>query len=334
MIAAGSRRRRAALALMIAVSAWQAARAEQRLDPALAADLRSCARALGTDGSVDVFGTRRVDIRAACPTLAERLAARPLPVMQGRRAVEDGGMSMRNLLDITRLVESAAEPRPFVGQLSSVRLGLILDSLDPASRGELSTRARLARWWRSVVGEFDPSQRAQRTERRRIAWPLGFWSTLSWVSFAIAALLVLTVLVQELRALMGLRGRARGAPMRVQHRRDGPPDLAALDALPPRQRAGALLRAVSERLHERGALTRPDPLTPREIDRAARLRPEERTGLRSISSVAEEGAYGRDEPSGTALARARAAAVAVLAQRGPLARWRAAVLRGDGQGGA
>jgi len=291
--------------------------------PVLAVELRACVRAVDTSATADGFGMRRVDLARTCPALAARLAAQPLPGMRGRWPADDGSVSLRQLVDLMQLAEAAAEPRRYVGQLSSVRLGMIIDSLDPAARGELSTRARLARWWRALVGEFDPTDRTQRSERRRIAWPLGFWSTVSWVSFGIAVLLVVTVLVQEIRAALGLRMRGRRTVVRAPRRRDAPPDLAAIDALPPRQRAGALLRAVAERLHVRGALARPDPLTPREVGSAARLPADERAGLQLIAAAGEAGAYGRDEPPAAMLAAARAAAVRWLERGDALARLRA-----------
>lgn len=322
-------------------AAGSAAATAEVITTALAAELRACVRAVDASAAADGFGTRRVDLSRSCPTLAARLAAQPLPGMRGRASAGDGSVSQRQLVDLMQLAESATEPSRYVGQLSSVRLGMIIDALDPAARGELSTRARLARWWRALVGEFDPTDRTQRSERRRIAWPLGFWSTVSWVSFGIAALLVVTVLVQELRAALGMRMQGRRAAVRAPRRRDPLPDLAAIDALPPRQRAGALLRAVAERLHARGALAKPDPLTPREVGRAARLPADERAGLQLIAAAGETGAFGREEPAPATLAAARAAAARWLERGDALARlraWRRAggargVAQRDGAGG-
>lgn len=298
-----------ALALVVGFGAPAQAAPEAALTPGLATELRACLRKAGAVHPADAFGTARVAVRGLCPELAARLDASPLPGVRGRWLADDGSMSLRQLGDLVRLVEAATAPPTFAGQLSSPRLALILDSLDPDARGELSTRARLARWWRSVVGEFDPSQRRQRDGKRRIAWPLGLWSTVSWVAAATAALLVVSVLVQEIRAALALRFRGRRAPVSVVRRAERPADLAAIDALPPRERAGALLAAVAARLHARGALAPPDPMTPREVGGGARLPEAERDGLRLIAAVGEAGAYGRQEPTRDALAAARAAAM-------------------------
>jgi len=204
--------------------------------------------------------------------------------------------------------------------LSSLRLQSIIESLDPAARGELSTRTRLARWWRSLVGEFDPTQRNQEQRRRRVQWPLGLWSTVSWVAFATAALLVASVLVQEIRAALALRMSRRRREPRRTARRTAPVDLAALDALPPRERAGAMLRAVASRLHEAGTIVTPDPLTPREVQGGARLSAMDREALAVVTGTAEIGAFGRDEPTPSALAQARQAAARWLAT-GAARRW-------------
>lgn len=300
----------------------------------LARQLRACLRTLRAAQQADVFGMTQVSIAKTCPTLAARLEAQPLPGARGRSLDGDDTITLRQLGDLMRLVEAAAEPRSSMGlPLSSARLALIVGSLDPAARGELSTRARLARWWRAVVGEFDPLRREQRKDSRRVVWPLGFWSTVSWVAFATAALLVVTVLVQEIRAALALRVRGRRSVVREARRSEPPPDLAAIDALPPRARAGALLRAVAARLHARGALVSPDPLTPREVDGRARLPEAEREGLRTVATVGEIGAYGRDEPPPEALAAARAAAVRWLVRGDALDRlrdWRRGGALGNG----
>lgn len=312
------------LALLLAACAVPTARASgEVLTPELAVALRACLRKVNVGRTADVLGMSRVPLARDCPALAAQLGSRPLPGMRSRRLDDDGSMSLRQLGDLVRLVESAAEPRAFTGQLSSRRLALIIDALDPAARGELSTRARLARWWRSVVGEFDPLRRTQRDRSQRIAWPLGLWSTVSWVAASTAALLVLTVLVQEVRAALAVRYGGRRTSVRTVRRREPTPDLDAIDALPPRERAGALLGAVAARLHSRGALAPPDPLTPREVGEGARLPDAERDGLRLIAEVGETGAYGRHEPSPQSLVAARAVALRWLASGDALARLRA-----------
>lgn len=315
--------RTACIALLVVPPCAGAEVTAPMLSAQAAAELRACVRIVEAGNPEDRLGLRRVDLPRVCPAVAARFAAPPLPGMRGRGPAEDGTVMLRQLVDLMRLAEATADPQRYAGQLSSVRLGIIIDALDPAARGELSTRARVARWWRAMVGDFDPTARSQRSERRRIAWPLGFWSTVSWVSFAIAALLVLTVLVQEIRAALALRMRGRRAVTYAPRRRDPPADLAAIDALPPRERAGALLRAVAQRLHLRGALARPEPLTPREVLRAARLPTEEIDGLRLIAAVGEAGAYGRDEPAVAKLAAARAVAARWLERGDGLARLRA-----------
>jgi hypothetical protein len=286
---------------------------EDALTPQFASQLRLCLRATRAAGAGEQLGLQRVNLAVACPGVAVRLGAGPLPGMRGRWLGEDGSMSLRQLGDLLRLVEAAAEPKPFVGQLSSLRLQAIIESLDPAARGELSTRMRLARWWRSLIGEFDPTQRGQEQRRRRVEWPLGLWSSVSWIAFATAALLVASVLVQEIRAALALRmSRRRREPRRAPPRAASI-DLAALDALPPRERAGAMLRAVAARLHESGTIMTPDPLTPREVQGGARLPDQDRAALAAVTSTAEIGAYGREEPSPSALAQARHAAARWLA---------------------
>lgn len=293
---------------------------EDALTPQFASQLRLCLRTARAAVVGESLGLQRVTLTAACPEVALRLAAGPLPGMRGRWLGEDGSMTLRQLGDLLRLVEAVAEPKPFVGQLSSLRLQAIIDSLDPAARGELSTRTRLARWWRSLIGEFDPTQRGQEERRRRVDWPLGLWSSVSWIAFATAALLVTSVLVQEIRAALALRmSRRRREPRRAVPRAE-PVDLAALDALPPRERAGAMLRAVAARLHESGAIVTPDPLTPREVQDGARLPGPDRAALAAVTSAAEAGAYGREEPSPPALAQARRAAARWLAA-GTARRW-------------
>lgn len=290
------------------------------LTPQLAAQLRACLREARRQGGDDALGLRMVRVAADCPALAARLGSRPLPGMRGRWFDEDGSMTLRQLGDLQRLVEAAAEPRPFVGQLSSPRLAAIIETLDPAARGELSTRARLARWWRAVVGEFDPTKREAGQRRRRIEWPLGFWSSVSWAAFATAVLLVATVLVQEIRAALALRPDRRRRMVRRAPQAATRVDMESIDRLPPRERAGALLRAVSLRLHESGALPTPDPLTPREVEADARLPGREREDLAAVTRAAELGAFGRDAPTASMLAQARRAALRWVAAGTPR-RW-------------
>lgn len=294
---------------------------EDALTPQFASQLRLCLRDARAAEAGGPLGLQRVRLVEVCPEVAVRLGAGPLPGMRGRWLGGDGSMTLRQLNDLLRLVEAAAEPKPFVGQLSSLRLRAIIDSLDPAARGELSTRTRLLRWWRSLIDDFDPTQRGQEQRRRRVDWPLGLWSSVSWIAFATAVLLVASVLVQEVRAALALRmSRRRREPPRAA-RRAAPVDLAALDALPPRERAGAMLRAVAARLHESGRIVTPDPLTPREVQGGARLPAPDRDELAAVTSAAETGAYGRHEPSPAVLARARHAAARWLAA-GAAPRWR------------
>lgn len=293
---------------------------EDALTPQFASQLRLCLRTARGSVVGEPLGLQRVSLTVSCPEVAMRLGAGPLPGMRGRWLGEDGSMTLRQLGDLLRLVEAAAEPKPFVGQLSSLRLKSIIESLDPAARGELSTRTRLARWWRSLIGEFDPTQRGQEQRRRRVEWPLGLWSSVSWIAFATAALLVASVLVQEIRAALALRMSRRRREPRRAVQRAAPVDLAALDALPPRERAGAMLRAVAARLHESGTIVTPDPLTPREVQGGARLPDPDRAALAAVTSAAEIGAYGREEPSPSVLAQARRAASRWLAT-GAARRW-------------
>lgn len=313
----------AASVLMLAAAGSAAAASPDdpdALTPQLAAQIRACLRTVRRGTDDDALGLRKVSVVEVCPGLAVRLGARPLPGMRGRWFDEQGRMTLRQLDDLQRIVEGAAEPRPFVGQLSSIQLAAIIEALDPAARGELSTRARLSRWWRAVVGEFDPTRREQGQKRRRIDWPLGFWSSVSWTAFAIAALLVATIIFQEIRNALAPRPGRRRRGTRREARRSRRVDLAALDALPPRERAGAMLRAVAWRLHESGALPTPDPLTPREVHAEARLAPPERAALAVVTAVAESGAYGRDEPASTMLSQARQAAARWLVV-GAARRW-------------
>ena len=305
---------------VIAAPRAMAAEIDDAMTPQFASQLRLCLRSSRASVVGEPVGRQRVDLNAACPEVAARLGTGPLPGMRGRWLGEDGSMTLRQLGDLLRLVEAAAEPKPFVGQLSSLRLRTIIDSLDPAARGELSTRTRIARWWRSLVGEFDPTQRDQEQRRRRVEWPLGLWSSVSWIAFATAALLVASVLVQEIRAALALRMSRRRRQPRRTVQRAAPVDLAAIDALPPRERAGAMLRAVAARLHESGTIVTPDPLTPREVQGGARLPDPDRAALAAVTSAAETGAYGRDEPTPSALAQARRAAGRWLAA-GVARRW-------------
>ena len=304
----------------VPVAAMPVAAIEQALTPQFASQLRMCLRTARASVVGEPFGLQRVNIPVVCPEVAVRLGAGPLPGMRGRWTGEDGSMTLRQLGDLLRLVEAAAEPKPFVGQLSSVRLRAIIDSLDPAARGELSTRTRLARWWRSLVGEFDPMRRGQGQRYRRVDWPLGLWSSVSWIAFATATLLVASVLVQEIRAALGVRLPRRPRGPRRAAPRSAPVDLAALDALPPRERAGAMLLAVAARLHESGTIVTPDPLTPREVQCVARLPDTDRAALAAVTLAAEIGAYGREEPSPPVLAQARRAAARWLAE-GAARRW-------------
>jgi hypothetical protein len=170
-----------------------------------------------------------------------------------------------------------------------------------------------------VIGEFDPRERQQRRSGPRIQWPLGFWSTVSWFAFGTAALLIVTVLVQEIRAALGPR-TVKARPRRERSSSVKPEvDLAAIAALPPRRRAGELLRVVAARLHLRGALPPPSPLTPREIDQLAQLPAAQRDDLALIVAAGESGAYGRRPPDEGTLAAASAAAAKWL--EGERRRW-------------
>jgi len=264
------------------------------LDPLL----RSCLRAARQPDRPDPFGLLRIDLTQDCPRLWAALGVAAVPLGGRERLLPTGSSTtLRQLEELTRIVESAAGPAASVRLLPTAQLGQILADLDPAARGELSTRARLARWWRSVIGEFDPRRSEQRSSKARFQWPLGFWSTVSWFAFGTAALLILTVIVQEIRAVLGSRRKRRprlrdsGAPVAADV------DLAAIFALPPRRRAGELLRAVAARLHNSGSLPPPVPLTPREIGGLARLSDAERASLALVTEAGEAGAYGRLPPA-------------------------------------
>ena len=275
----------------------------------LVRELRACVRSARPAGSVDTFGLLRVDLAVQCPMLWTTLADEGR-VLGGRgRLLPTGSTTtLRQVEDLTRIVESATDPAASMRLLPAARLGEILGSLDPAARGELSTRARLARWWRSVIGEFDPRERRQRQSGPRIQWPLGFWSTVSWFAFGTAALLIVTVILQELRAALGPRTAARRRRRTPTSHGAPEVDLAMLAALPPRRRAGELLRAVAARLHAHSALPPPMPLTPREIDRLARLPEHQRAALSLVAATGESGAYGRCPPDEAAFAAASEAA--------------------------
>jgi len=129
---------------VIAAPRAMAAEIDDAMTPQFASQLRLCLRSSRASVVGEPVGRQRVDLNAACPEVAARLGTGPLPGMRGRWLGEDGSMTLRQLGDLLRLVEAAAEPKPFVGQLSSLRLRTIIDSLDPAARGELSTRTRIA----------------------------------------------------------------------------------------------------------------------------------------------------------------------------------------------
>lgn len=303
-----------------------AAADEDTAGTVLARELRNCVRAVRADGRADPFGLVRVQLDVRCPTLWAQLGTAGA-AFGGRERLLPGGAAttLRQVEDLTRIAESAVDPAASVRLLPAVRLQRILTALDPAARGELSTRARLARWWRSVVGEFDPRERQQSGPSRRIEWPLGFWSTVSWFAFGTAALLIVTVIIQEIRAALGPR-TARRRPVRRRAAAAAPDfDPAIWAALPARQRAGELLRAVAARLHARDALPPPVPLTPREIDRAARVPDPQRAALALITEVAEAGAYGRTPPDEPTLAAAASSAGRWLDAEGR--RWTRSVRR-------
>ena len=264
------------------------------LDPLL----RSCLRAARQPDRPDHFGLIRIDLTQDCPTLWAALGVAAVPLGGRERLLPTGSSTtLRQLEELTRIVESASGPAASVRLLPAARLGQILGDLDPAARGELSTRARLARWWRSVIGEFDPRRSEQRSSKARFQWPLGFWSTVSWFAFGTAALLILTVVVQEIRAVLGSRRRRRSRPRDPVAPVAADVDLAAIAALPPRRQAGELLRAVAARLHGSGSLPPPVPLTPREIGGLARLSDAERASLALVTEAGEAGAYGRRPPT-------------------------------------
>lgn len=279
-------------------------------------ELRACVRIVRSGGVGDPFGLVRVELPQQCPSLWTTLAGAG-GVLGGRDRLLPSGpvATLRQIEDLTRLVESTVDPSASIRLLPAARLERILAALDPAARGELSTRARLARWWRSVVGEFDPREREQRRDGPKVQWPLGFWSTVSWFAFGTAALLIVTVVLQEIRAALGPSG---GKTRRRRSRTaDSAPEIdpAALAAMPPRRRAGELLRAVAARLHAQGSLPAPAPLTPREIDRQARLAGDQRDALAAIAAVGEAGAYGRRAPDEATLAAASSAASVWLGAR-------------------
>ena len=263
----------------------------------LAEPLRACARDIREDAPADAFGLVRVRLDERCPALWVAL---------GAEVAETGGRArlfpssptttVREVEDFARIAEGARGPSASGRLLPAARLQEVLAALDPAARGELSTRARLARWWRSVVGEFDPVERERRRSGPRVQWPLAFWSTGSWFAVGAAVLLIFTVVFQEVRAALGPRAARRSRSRRERSTVEQVVDRAALAALPPRQRAGELLRAVAARLHGRDALPPPTPLTPREIERLARLPESRRAPLARVAGSAEQGAYGRQPP--------------------------------------
>jgi len=301
----------------------------------VARELRICGRTVRTGARRDLFGLRPIDIDARCSGLRSALVAGGAALDIPPEQLTPGAvMTLRQIEDLTLLAESVAAPAASMRLLPAARLDNILGSLDPAARGELSTRARIVRWWRSVIGEFEQGERRRQRVGPAAQWPLGFWSAVSWLAFAAAALLVVTVIAQEVRAALGLRDGSRTRPKGPVSALAADLDAAALSMLGPRQRAGELLRLVAGRLHARDALPPPAPLTPREIDRLAQLPTDHRASLAMVTRVGESGAYGRRPPDEAALASAVEAAAPWLGR--PSRRWaRVGLLRGAAaQGGA
>ena len=286
----------------------------------LADGLRACARAVREDGPADPFGLSRFRLDERCPALWAALGTEAAGIGGRDRLLPGGAVTtLRQLEDLARIVEDVRGPAASVRLMPAARLQEVLAALDPAARGELSTRARLARWWRSVIGEFDPAERERRRSGPRAQWPLAFWSTVSWFAVGAAALLIVSVILQELRAALGPRAARRASARRGRSAAEQGIDVAALAALPPRRRAGELLRTVAARLHGRDALPPPAPLTPREIERLARLPDSRRAPLSQVAGVAEEGAYGRRPPDDAEFAAALDAAAPWLG--GTRGRW-------------
>jgi hypothetical protein len=253
------------------------------------------------DPRVDV-GLERIERK--CPDLIKTLEAAPwaglLPKGMRDRKDDVSAESLRQLGILVRRSNESARAReaPDTASLAPVLAALGEEGQQGVSRWE-----RFKRWLKDKFERSDEEGDDDETSwleklGRQFETSEGVAKVITYIGYALVALLVAFVVWSELRAA-GLLGGLRRATARAKDaalwRRKL--SLADVSQAPLAERPGLLLKLLGEALTRAHRLPAADGLTAGAIAREARVEPAEREELRAVAATAEAVRYGAVAPS-------------------------------------
>jgi hypothetical protein len=249
------------------------------------------------DPRTDV-GIERIQKR--CPDLLPAIATAPwhalVPSTLRERREELSAESLRALADLVRGAHAGvAGAAPDVAQLAPVLAELGAHGQEGATRWE-----RFKRWLKQLrSGRKDDDEGVLARWSRELTTSEGVARLISYVGYALLAVLTLLVIVGELRAA-GLFAARRRAAARASSAAQWRSRLMLADvaAAPLAERPGMLLRLLGEALTRAHRLPAADGLTARAIARRAVLDAEaDRARLEQVARTSDEIRYaGRVPP--------------------------------------
>jgi hypothetical protein len=241
------------------------------------------------DASVDVGYAR---IAERCPQLTAALSQAPyaswLPADWKR---PDNQLSAQGLSELRVLLARAADAHPLRAAAPDTRhVAAVLQVLALQEQAHVSWWSRFKEWLRQIM-----SLPSQPNESWLARWLRGFslsrnaMDIIIWGCLALAVLLALGVIVNELRVAGRLGARTRRSRLNVAAAPGGSDlTLAQVEAAAPREQPGLMLELIAAHLAARDLLPPARTLTARELTRRARL-PERggRTHLAELVAVCE-----------------------------------------------
>lgn len=305
--------------LLLGLAICGAARAED--DAALRA-VETCRARL--DARADI-GLERIEKR--CPELMPALASAPwrglLPPEMRERREEISAESLRALADLVRHAGDGATRRAAPAR---DKLALVLAELGKQGQEGATRWERFKRWLKDKLERRKDDDESTALEKwsRQFKTSEGIAQAITYIGYALVAVLVMFVIWSELRAA-GLLGGVRRATARVspaaQWRRRLM--LADVTAAPLADRPGMLLRLLGEALTRADRLPAADGMTAAAIARRARLDSDlERAELSRVAATADVVRYGSRKPPDEALEGTVSSARTLLEKFARLARKR------------
>ncbi len=238
-------------------------------------------------------------LRAACPALEQALLTLQLP--------EQLGADWRDTINVATLVDLASLAQRYQGDPAGIQprpaaLSAVMQSLR-VSPLPGTWWQRFKAWLRSLL-QRPSQQRSSWLTQLHLPWKpsLGLLRLIDYLLIGIVLLLAAWIVWREVRAARALSPVPRVSRRRRERAvapglREPGAELPDLQAMPPAQRAGAVLLALIGVLRRSGRLERERALTHRQL--AARVRFDDgvqRARFERLALLAERCLYGRPEP--------------------------------------